>query len=266
MSISAFTKLLSLAALGCGLTLANNIVVYTTVSNTNTNTTTGDNRITFGKTGVNAFKMVGANIGVTSIARVLPNPLVNLSCISCTMNFVTGTNTSYSPGGFGPGGAPLNPSWTFASGGSASIVGSVDLNGDNVLNALDGDIVNQTLLTGSFINSATASSIAANGDTRVAAGLILNSQNTTLNQYLFGNPFGGPIWTGTMNIVFNPFGTPPPIGGTTALPTFTSKSIISGSLVNSAVPEPGSVLLFSSITAILGIGLVRRRRAQQNNA
>lgn len=265
MNISTFTKFLSVAVLGSGLAFANNIVVYNTVSNTNTDTVLDTNRITFGKTGPNALKMVGKSIGITSLSRLLPNPTVNLSCVNCTLNFVTGLNTGYTPGGFGPGGAPLNPSWSFASGGSASIVGSIDLNGDNVLNALDGDIVNQTLLTGSFINSANASSIAANGDTRIATGLILNSQNTTLNQYLFGNPFGGPVWTGSMNIVFNPFGTRP-VGSTVALPTFSSKAIISGSLVNSAVPEPGSVLLFSSITAILGIGVARRRRQQQNNA
>ena len=164
-----------------------------------------------------------------------------------------------------PFGSPLTPTWTFASGGSAAITGGVDLNGNGFLDA--GDIAaGSTLLSGTFLNSPTASS-SVGTDVRVAAGLILNSQNTALNQYFFGKPLAGPVWQGSLNLLFNPFGKPRPPGGTTALPTFVSKTIVSGSLLNTnAVPEPGSVLLFSSATGFLGIGLMlRRRRANRAN-
>jgi len=246
------------------LAFADNVVLYDVAANKTS--ASGLNTIYFGLGGgPNSGLLVGQNISITTANQISPG-LVLKNCIGCTLNFTSGAVSSYSPGTPGPFGGLPNQSWAFSSGGAASITGGVDLNENGILDA--GDIAaGSNLLSGYFLNSPTVTS-NPNSDLRVAAGLILNSQNTQLNQYFFGKPIAGPVWTGSLTLLFNPNGRPKPPGGTPALPTFISQTIISGSLVNSSpVPEPGSVLLFSSVTGFLGLGLMlRRRRANQTNS
>lgn len=278
MNFSTITRMLSLSAVGCGLAFANNIVDYAVLSNAQSMYTNPvgqpnikigvSNAIQFNRTGASPAtfdRLVGTNISITDVTRLLPNPLLSRNCIACSLTFTTGTLNNYSnpSGSVFLNGYPVTPTFVFNAGGSASITGGVDLNNNGILDA--GDIpAGSTLMSGNFIGPVTASSDHTTTDFRAVAGIILNSQNAQLNQYLFGNPFSGPVWTGVMNITFNPFG-PMPIGSNNNLPLFNSRTIISGSLVNSAVPEPGSVLLFSSLTVVLGIGIARRRRQQQTN-
>ena len=250
-----------------GSLFADNTVVYTTVSNTASTATT--NVVSFNATGPTAStanRLLGTSIGITTLSS--PSPLASLTCFSCTLTFSTGTLSSYSPGPLDPFGWPTNPSAVFNSGGFAVITGGVDLNGNNIFDAGDigfGDPTNTQLLTGSFMSSVTMTRrVPASLDGRVLAGLILNSQNTTLNNYLFGNPLGGPRWTGSLSLSFTPFGNPLTTG--TTIQNFVSDKIVQGSLTNvTVVPEPGSILTFSAITGVLGIGLLlrRRRTAQQ---
>lgn len=274
MNFSALTKILSLAAVGCGLTFANNIVQYQVVSNSSSVYTNPvgfpnykigvSNAIQFSNSTSNT--LVGTGIAIGSLSRLLPNPALTATCNQCSLTFQTGTLQSYQNVGGQTwlNGYPKNPSYSFNQGGTAAIYGGVDWNGNGILDA-DDIPTGSVLMTGSFIGPVSVSGMGPTTDYQAAAGIVLNSQNQQLNKYLFGNPFAGPVWTGQMNLVFNPFGPQSP-GNSNSLPLFNSKTIISGSFVNTALPEPGSVLLFSSLTAILGIGVLRRRRAQQNNA
>ena len=260
MKLTTFIRVAGLAVSMTGFAFAESVVLYDVANNQVSTATTGT--VSFGVSGPNAYQLVGSNIAISTLSRLSPGPISGLACSACVMNFTSGflTPGGYTPGGIWPGGWGMNPVWSFDSGGSVSIFGSVDLDGDNIL-----DIVNQPLLTGSFINSTTVTGNSAT-DLVVASSLVLNSQNTQLNQYFFNQALAGPIWTGALNLNFNPFGTPQPPGGNAGLQTFTSERILNGSLVNST-PEPGSVLLFSSITGILGFGLMmRRRRANQTNS
>lgn len=272
-------KLITIATIASGLACASNIVQYQVVSNSTsvyTNTSSEpnvkipvSNALQFNQQGApstTANTLVGTNISIGSLSRLLPNPTLTASCYQCALTFQTGTLQSYQNvgGQTWPNGYPVYPTYTFNQGGTATITGGVDWNGNGILD-VDDIPANSVLMTGSFIGAVTVNGMGTTTDYQAAAGIVLNSQNQQLNTRLFGSPFAGPIWTGQMNLVFNPFG-PRPLGSSNSLPLFNSSTIISGSFVNSAVPEPGSVLLFSSLTAILGIGVMRRRRVQQNNA
>ena len=242
-----------------GLAFADNVVQYDI--GTNQTSTATQNRISFGASGSNANNLVGTNIAIPTLARLSGSPWSGISCVNCLLSFVTGAINSYTSSGPGP--FPTSSTYQFGGGGTATITGGVDFNSNGIFDP--GDIaVGSSLLTGFFLgNASTITGSNPAIDYRVTAGVVLNSQNTQLNQRLFGGQIPGPVWTGVLNIGFKPFGTPPPGPSTGAFssPTFTSSQIVNGSLLNSApVPEPGSVLLFSSITGFLGIGLVLRRR------
>jgi len=266
MKLTTFIRIAGLAISMAGLAFADNVMLYNTVNNATS--TTGANKVSFAMTGAgtNNQRLVGQNISISTLSSLSPGPITLRNCFSCVLNFSSGVGASYVAGTPGPLGGRPNQIWTFASGGAASITGAVDSNNNGFLDAGDiGGGASMTLLSGTFLNSPTVTMFPIKPtDYRVAAGLILNSQNTQLNQFFFGSPLAGPVWTGTLNLNFNPFGTPVPGGGTLGLPTFTSKTIISGSLVNtSPVPEPSSILLFSAVTGFLGIGLAMRRRRVQ---
>jgi len=265
MKLTTFIRVAGLAVSMTGLAFAESVVLYDVANNQVS--TAGSNTVSFGVSGPNAYQLVGTNIAIPTLSRLSPGPISGLNCTGCVMSFISGTLTSYTSGGIWPnsGGWGMNPVWNFGSGGTALITGGIDINNDgDLLDAVD-IAAGSTLLSGSFINSTTVSGNPTT-DLVVATGLILNSQNQQLNQFFFGQALAGPVWTGSLNLQFSPFGTPKPPGGNAGLQTFTSEGILNGSLVNST-PEPGSVLLFSSITGILGFGLVmRRRRANQTNS
>jgi len=265
MKLTTFIRVAGLAISMAGLAFADNVVQYNVI--TNQNSTATQNKISFGTTGATSNQLVGTNLAITSLSRLAPSLLSGINCISCTLNFNTGTLASYTSSGPGP--FPTTANYQFSGGGTATIMGAIDFNGDNIING--NDIAYGNLLSGFFLgNVSTLAGSNPAIDYRVTAGMILNSQNLQLNQALFGSQIPGPVWTGVLNLGFKPFGTPPPGSaiGLYGSRTFTSSRIVLGSLVNSApVPEPGSVLLFSSITGFLGIGLMlRRRRMNQVNS
>jgi hypothetical protein len=246
---------LGLAALGGGSAFGGSVVLYNIPVPLNPTATT--NQISLTRSGTYADMLRGQNIAISGVQRLEPSPSLIRSCIGCVLNFLSGTGVSYTPGI-----NPANPSsagstHTFASGGAVSIVGGVDLNDNGVLDG--GDIAaGSTLLSGYFTNSPTVVALGTGsglGDFRVAAGLFLNNQNPLLNMYFFGNPLTN-YWSGTMSLTFmrNHTGV---VGG---IPTFTTHQITDG-FVRNEYPEPGSVLLFSTVAGLLALGVARRRKA-----
>jgi len=235
-----------------GMAYANPIVTYQITPG---QISTPTSNVTFSRTGLFADVLRGINISIDSLLGQGMGPSILRNCIGCTLEFTSGVGVTYA----GAVGSPFNSeTWTFASGGTAVIKGGVDLNSNGILDA--GDITaGSTLLSGFFLNSPTVSRSSA--DHVLGAGLILNSQNQQLNQYMFGQPLGGPIWTGSLSIRFNPGQYTAWTGG---IPSFSSTVIVNGSLVNE-VPEPNSGLILLLSTGLLGIGLGLRRRANHNS-
>jgi hypothetical protein len=253
MSIGIAVRLFGLTALVVGSAFAET-VVYGLASNVASGPTS--NLVSFGTTGTNANLLVGSNIDIVSVTRTVPGPSLFRQCIGCVLNFTSGALSSYTKGGTFPNGYPMNPVWEFSSGGSASITGGVDLNDNGILDA--GDIAaGSTLMSGHFLNSPTVTGTSTS-DLTVAAGLILNSQNTTLNQFFFNQTLGLPTWQGTLSMTFLPFGLQPPTS-TFFVRTFSSSEIHSGTLTN-VVPEPSSIMLFSTILGGIGFAIARRRK------
>ncbi|HBR48923.1 MAG TPA: hypothetical protein DEA71_02450, partial [Nitrospira sp.] len=150
------------------------------------------------------------------------------TCLSCVLNFTTGSNISAGSG-----------LWQFGPGGTISIIGGVDF-------SVGSDIaVGSTLLTGTF-SSATVSDT---GIFEVTFGSFTDGKHADLLSY-YGMPNGN--YDGSLTILFS--------ATNGAGNSIASTSIFSGSIANApaAVPVPAGAWLFGS--GLLGLYSAIRRK------
>jgi len=187
--------------------------------------TTGS--IAYGGTG---GALTGTNIDVDNVVGLSTpaNANITSTCLSCVLNFTTGSNISTGGG-----------TWQFGPGGSISITGGVDF-------SVGSDIaVGSTLLTGTF-SSATVSDT---GIFEVTFGSFTDGKHADLLSY-YGMPNGN--YDGSLTILFS---------ATNGLGnSITSTSIFSGSIANAPaeVPLPAAAWLFGS--GLLGLYAAVRRK------
>ncbi len=189
--------------------------------------------------------LVGTDINVSDLTfrpTVSPETDQNYSVFNGLFNFTTGDLSGQADMGSWS-------TWAYEGGGTVTLVGGVDLNGNGVEDA--GDIASgSTLLTGTFTSAAVAG--ASNGSFEVSIGFFQDQKNVDLLNY-FGLPTvdstGAPKnYAGSFNISFTAL-----IGQDK---TFTSTMVHSGDIVN--VPEPASALLLGG--GLLGLAAAARRR------
>ncbi len=174
--------------------------------------------------------LVGSGIAVSNVVGVgtPANPGVTLTLSNAVLSWTTGSSTG---------------SWTWAGGGTITIMGGVPVQGTFTTGIPNGTI----LLSGTF-ESAQVIYISPTFAKVVVSGFV-DVKDATLAGY-FGLPSTG--YSGILNLGFNTSGIPPG--------DFTSSSIGSGNVINNPLPEPGTLpLLGAGLVGIGGLGLLRRR-------
>jgi hypothetical protein len=179
--------------------------------------------------------LIGSNIEVDNVVGLSTPANANVTsvCLSCLLNFNSGTLTGSGPqnGGW----------WSFGSGGTISITGGVQLQGGT-------DIpLGTTLLTGSF-NNAFVQDLGT--QFKVTFGSFTDTKNVDLLSY-YGLPLG--LYNGALTLLF----AAPDNGAGSA---FTSTSVFSGNVVNAPapVPLPAAAWLFGS--GLIGLAGVLRKK------
>jgi hypothetical protein len=195
--------------------------------------------ITF--SGVAGAPLVGVSIGDLGDVTGVSTPLHDgetRACLGCTLNFTTGGFWKVEVSG-------STTTLKFYPGGSISVTGTFDANGNNIVDA--GDVVNTTLLDGEFLGEVDVV-YSAGGPAKVIFGTVLDTKDPGLTSF-FGLP-SSVNYTGTLNLSFL---------ATVGLDyDLTSTKVLSGDLFNSPVPEPGTYLLVGM--GLLAVGLRRFRR------
>jgi len=184
--------------------------------------------------------LVGAGISVDNVTGINGTPLnnnVTYNCLSCFFNFVTG----------GYVGSPAATLWLFAGGGSATLSGTLDVNGNNMI---DGADVTGTLLSGPFSSGGVVD--LSGGIFKIAVGSFGAAVHPGLSA-LYGTMPTPPNYTSGFNISFNASGLPPS--------AFTSTSILSGD-VFAQTPEPFSIALLG--TVLLLCTVIWRRQLRKS--
>lgn len=185
--------------------------------------------------------LVGTNISVDNLVGMdtLLNDGAQFNLLNGALNFTTGNLTESSAA-----------SWHFGGGAGSSITltGTIDVNGNG--SADYGDITG-TLLSGGF---GTAEVIYYGGKFNIA-GAAFNDYKTPQLLDLYGLPKfltnGEPLpYSGNFNISFFAAGTPPH--------GFASTKVLSGDIVNTPIPEPGTILLLGA--GLIGFGIYGRSR------
>jgi hypothetical protein len=180
-----------------------------------------------------ASPLVGTNVTireVTGINGTPDNNNVTLQITGGLLNFRTGLYTG--------GGAAQ---WDFGGGADSFIT----VTGGIAALGIPNDSV---LLTGAF---GSASVLPFGGESfKIAGSSFSDQKNPTLaNYYGLLAPFITG-WNGNFNISFNAVGLPPN--------PFSSESMGSGDLINTPVPEPGTLLLLGS--GLVGAFVFTRKR------
>jgi hypothetical protein len=187
--------------------------------------------------------LVGSNIEVDNVVGLSTPANANVTsvCLSCVLNFNTGGLTSY--GGSNP---TNNGWWSFASGGTITITGGVDLQGTTNDIALGSNLLNGTF------NNAFVQDLGLQGF-KVTFGTFFDTKHADLLAYYGLEP--DTTFQGAFTLLF---ASPNPGPGG----AFTSTSIFSGNVVNTVnvapVPLPAAVLLFGS--GLAGLLAAKARR------
>jgi len=183
--------------------------------------------------------LVGSNIEVDNVVG-LSTPAnaggAGAPCISCALNFSTGGLTGY--GGPNPNNSGW---WSFASGGTVTITGGVQLQGGSDI------ALGSTLLNGTF-NSAFVQDLGSQGF-KVTFGTFFDTKHPDLLAYYGLTP--GTPFQGAFTLLF---ASPNPGPGG----AFTSTSVFSGNVVNTVVPLPAAALFFGS--GLLGLAGALRKK------
>lgn len=172
---------------------------------------------------------------VTGLNTPLNNGATGV-CVGCTLNFTTGALTS-----------TTGSQWFFGGGGSIVLKGGIDFDGGG-LGGPNDVAAGTTLLNGTF----TIADVEALGPTfKVSIAVFSDVKDPTLLAF-YGLPSNIP-YDGNFNISFMATGSPPG--------TFASTQVLSGDVVNSPTPEPGSMILLGS--GLAGFAYLARRRKHQ---
>lgn len=182
-----------------------------------------------------ANPLIGIDISVDNVTGTggTANGGVTFNLLNAKLNFTTGALTSFDAN-----------NWYFGGGSGTTIglTGTIDVNGNNIIDA--GDITG--VLFSGFFGSVQVAKV---GDTyRVAVGAFFDTKNEKLEDlYGFGH---GLAWIGNFNISFYANNSIPPNG-------FTSTNLLSGDITDS-VSEPASLLLMGA--GLIGVAAIIRRR------
>lgn len=188
--------------------------------------------------------LVGVNIEVDNVTggaggSVGPVPQPR-TCFACTLSFTSGLFFQTTP-----------TSWEFNGGGSITLTGRVDLNGDG----MDNDYATSVaLMSGAFTPGTNSVQVFYLGGTFKIAGASFSDVKDPRLAALYGLPTLAQ-YNGNFNISFMASGAPTP--GTNRQ-TFTSTSVLSGDILNHPISEPGSLLLLGS--GLVGFVYLSRRR------
>jgi hypothetical protein len=239
-----------IALLTATIGVANPLITFTTPSKQDV--TTGGGEISFGFTPAtpqNQQSLIGSNIIISNLSSAS----TSASCVGCFLNFTTGTLQSIVTVG-------NDRTWTFS--GGPRQVSQFTVTGTGP----DAGILNQTVLLAGYFNSPT---VTVDGvlntlpRARFFSGSLFDVKNPTLVDHLLGAGFSaanGNAFTGTyeQDFVDNNTGF--------AFNRIRSDALLTGTITNdNVVPEPVTVVLFSSLTgAIFLAGFLKRRRAARN--
>ena len=210
----------ALVVMGMALSPAPVLAVPTSIINFSINTPTAGTISYNGSGG----PLVGSGIIVDTI-QGLPAGLP-LACGGCTLSFNTGNFTGFTAA-----------TWTFASGGFIKITGAF---------APAGIGPGSTLLSGIFTSPTTVLDIGS--QLKISGGTIFDTKNPLLDAY-YGFP-AGQQFRGALALHFVSSASPPH--------GFTSNPTLAGSVVNTPIPEPASLLLLGS--GLLGLAAYGRKK------
>ncbi len=191
--------------------------------------------------------LIGSDIGFNLINLFGATPPAgnsdNLVCQGCLLNFTTGPVESEGSGTFGE--------WTFDNGGSFTLTGTA-LEGDNV-------IANGELLVGEFGNTPT---VDREGESTFRFGSVgTDSKNPDLLDYFGFDPETQFMFANSeislMSAIFDADGG---FSGQVTAADLNNAEIVA------AVPEPEELGMFALGFALLGLGMLFRRKSGSMNA